>query len=382
MTANPFKPTAGKMPPILIGRHDIVESFMEGLENGAGAPGRLMLLTGQRGFGKTVMLTELARVAEGNGWAVAMDVASAGLVGRLTEALRARGPRVTRANVSPSIDIAGVASLSVGGVELAGAATSLTLRTAIEERLKKVGDGKGVLLAIDESQAASREDLVAVATAYQQVLQDLDLTNVPDDRKKGVALVLAALPQLTDELLNDEVLTFLRRSQQHVLAEVPMPDVRNAYVEVVQGSGKAIEMDVADRAAKASLGYPYMVQLVGYYMWQSSKRRGSDQILLEDVVQGEKDASLAFQDAVCAPAFDGLSGAQREFLLAMVPDLPGASRVSDVGARAGKSLSWANKYRASLISDQVLAAGGRGLVRLAIPHMGEYLDRVAARLGE
>ena len=53
---NPFKPTAGKMPPVLIGRESIVSDFSEALENGAGAPGRLMLITGQRGFGKTSCL--------------------------------------------------------------------------------------------------------------------------------------------------------------------------------------------------------------------------------------------------------------------------------------------------------------------------------------
>lgn len=59
---NPFKPTAGKMPPILIGRENVVTDFAEGLENGAGAPSRLMLVSGQRGYGKTVLLVELARV--------------------------------------------------------------------------------------------------------------------------------------------------------------------------------------------------------------------------------------------------------------------------------------------------------------------------------
>lgn len=382
MASNPFKPTAGKMPPVLIDRHDIVEAFEEGLANGAGAPGRLMLLTGQRGFGKTVMLTELARVAGEHGWAVAMDVASSGLVGRLTDALRAQGPQVHRASIAPSVGVTGVASLSLGGLEVERPATSLSLREAIEGRLKKVGRGKGLLLAIDESQAASRDDLVAVATAYQQVIQDLDLTDEPDDERKGVALVLAALPQLTDELLNDRVLTFLRRSQQHVLAEVPLPDVRNAYVEVVRQSGRTMGMEAADRAALASRGYPYMVQLVGYYMWQSAQRRGSSEVTTEDVDQGERDASLAFQDAVCAPAYDGLTGAQREFLLAMVPDLPGPTRVADVHGRTGKSLSWTNKYRASLIADQVLEADGKGYVRLAVPHMGEYLARVAGHLGE
>ena len=43
MNPNPFKPTAGKRPPILIGRESVIEDFEEGLDNGAGAPGRLSL---------------------------------------------------------------------------------------------------------------------------------------------------------------------------------------------------------------------------------------------------------------------------------------------------------------------------------------------------
>ena len=46
MNPNPFKPTAGKRPPMLIGRESVIEDFEEGLDNGAGAPGRLMLITG------------------------------------------------------------------------------------------------------------------------------------------------------------------------------------------------------------------------------------------------------------------------------------------------------------------------------------------------
>lgn len=380
-TANPFKPTAGKMPPVLIDRRDIVESFVEGLNNGAGAPGRLMLLSGQRGFGKTVMLTELARVAGDLGWVVVMDSASEGLVDRLVASLQDVGPRLDRLNIAPSVGIPGLVNVSLGGVELGSRATSLTLREAIEKRLAKLPKGKGVVLAIDESQAASHDDLVAVATAYQQVLQDLDLTGDPDDEKRGIALVLAALPQLTDELLNDKVLTFLRRSQQHVLAEVPPLEVRDAYVKVARQSGKRISLDVAERAADFALGYPYMVQLVGYYMWQSSHRREADEITLEDVEQGATDAVKAFQDAVCAPTFDGLSMPQREFLRAMLPDLPDATRIVDIPKRTKKSMSWANKYRASLIADQVIVADGKGLVRLAIPHMGDYLKRESARLG-
>ena len=60
MNPNPFKPTAGKRPPILIGRESVIEDFEEGLDNGAGAPGRLILITGNRGAARRFSSRELA----------------------------------------------------------------------------------------------------------------------------------------------------------------------------------------------------------------------------------------------------------------------------------------------------------------------------------
>ena len=102
MNPNPFKPTAGKRPPILIGRESVIEDFEEGLDNGAGAPGRLMLITGNRGCGKTVLLRELQRLASERGWAVVSDSASLGLCDRLADALRSNKPVVTSMEFGPS----------------------------------------------------------------------------------------------------------------------------------------------------------------------------------------------------------------------------------------------------------------------------------------
>ena len=374
MAQNPFKPTAGKMPPILIGRRPIIDDFVEGIQNGAGAPGRLMLMTGQRGFGKTVMLTELGRVAREHDWDVVSDTASEGLCARLVAALSPRGPRLSRASIAPEGSLAGVASARLDSVELAaGEQGALTLRRAIESRLAKVGDGKGIAFTIDEAQAASLEDMTALATALQHVIRDEDMRDVPDSRKKGVALVFAALPSLMDELLNDRVLTFLRRSMQRELAEVSLPDVRSAYVETVRESGKAISEEDALAAARAACGYPYMIQLIGYYMWQAAERRGSCVIESADVETGISDAVLAFGDAVCVPLLDGLTPAQRAFVQAMAADDPEPSRLSDIAERTRRSMSWANKYRASLIKERVVEPEGRGLLRLTTPHLAEYI---------
>lgn len=80
---NPLKPSAGHLPPVLIGRDLVLDDFQEGLDNGFGAPGRLMRITGARGIGKTVMLTEFRRVAEQRGWQAISETASAGMAQRL-----------------------------------------------------------------------------------------------------------------------------------------------------------------------------------------------------------------------------------------------------------------------------------------------------------
>lgn len=371
---NPFKPTAGKMPPILIGRQSIIDDFKEGLENGAGAPGRLMLITGQRGYGKTVMLTELGRVAKDAGWEVISETASEGMCDRLASALVRPGMKLRGVNVQPSIGVSGILNASLGGASFSVDQVALTLREVVNQRLAKMPRGKGIVFTIDEAQAASMVDMVALATTIQHVIRDEDMRDVSDSDKHGVAFVFAALPSLMDELLHERVLTFLRRSVQHDLGLVAYPDVRSAYIEVVREGGLAIDSEVAELAAEASDGYPYMIQLVGYYMWRAAEVRGSKEIEEADVIQGKKDALVLFDDAVCAPLFDGLTAAQKLFVKAVAKEAPQPAKVSEIANRAHRSASWVSKYRASLIKERVVESAGYGLVRLSASHLAEYVQ--------
>lgn len=371
---NPFKPTAGKMPPILIGRQSIIDDFKEGLENGAGAPGRLMLITGQRGYGKTVMLTELGRVAKDAGWEVISETASEGVCDRLVSALVRPGMKLQGVNVQPSIGVSGILNASLGGASFSVDQVALTLREVVNQRLAKMPRGKGIVFTIDEAQAASMADMVALATTIQHVIRDEDMRDVSDSDKHGVAFVFAALPSLMDELLHERVLTFLRRSVQHDLGLVAYPDVRSAYIEVVREGGLAIDSEVAELAAEASDGYPYMIQLVGYYMWRAAEVRGSKEIEEADVIQGKKDALVLFDDAVCAPLFDGLTAAQKLFVKAVAKEAPQPAKVSEIANRAHRSASWVSKYRASLIKERVVESAGYGLVRLSASHLAEYVQ--------
>lgn len=70
MADNPFTPTFGVTPPLLVGRDDVLDEFRIALDGGPGDPGRAMLLTGVRGAGKTVALNACEDEAHRRGWAV------------------------------------------------------------------------------------------------------------------------------------------------------------------------------------------------------------------------------------------------------------------------------------------------------------------------
>lgn len=369
---NPFKPTAGRMPPLLIGRDSIIEDFEEGIDDGPGAPGRLMRVTGARGVGKTVMLTEFGRIARAHRWEVIDETASNGLAQRLLERLSPPKPAISL-SLKPSVTVAGLGGVSLGEASVSSQQMPLTLREALGSRL----DGlerkhAGLLITIDEAQAADRNDMIAIATAVQHLIRE----------ERDMAFVFAGLPIIASKWLNDDVLTFLRRAQAEQLGDVPLEDVHDALQDTFEDSGITIAGQALDMAVKATEGYPFMIQLVGYHVWRIAYRRQRDiegirTVSEDDARQGIDNALTRLGDAVHGPEMDGLSPIDKTYLLAMAQD-DGPSSTSAVAKRMGKSLNYANIYRTRLIDAQVIRDMGYGKVDFAIPYLRRYLREHAA----
>lgn len=373
-TANPFKPTAGRMPPLLIGRDGVVEDFEEGLDDGPGAPGRLMRVTGARGVGKTVILTEFGRIAKARKWEVVDETASDGLSQRLLDRLAPDGPTMSL-SLKPSVSLAGLGGVSLGEASVSSRRMPLTLREAMGRRLDALERRKaGLLVTIDEAQAADRDDMVAIATAVQHLIRE----------ERNVAFVFAGLPTIASKWLNDEVLTFLRRAQAERLGDIPLDEVEDAFVDTFDGSGMSIGVEALRKAVEATQGYPFMIQLVGYHIWRIAYRRqrGSGAGGHVEVGEADADAGVAnaldrLGDAVHGPELDGLSPIDKTYLLAMAQD-DGPSSTSAVAERMGKDVAYANVYRTRLIDAQVIRDVGYGKVDFAIPYLRRYLREHAA----
>lgn len=359
MARNPFKPTAGANPPLLVGRDVLVEEFLESIEDGPGAPGRITIFTGPRGIGKTVMLNTVAeRVQSDHQWLVIDETATTGFVNRLTAASRvlldpqAATRRRVKAVTLPA---------QLGGFELSDdPARPIGLREAAGALARRCEEnGTGLLVTLDEVHSSSRDELRQFATAVQHLIRE--------DRE--IAVAFAGLPAAVTELLNDEVTTFLRRAERHVLSDVPLAEASRALAETITANGRRIDPDALAIAARATGGYPFMIQLVGYQVW---RKASGDHIDAEAARVGVEAARARLGSLVHETALAELSGVDRAFLSAMAHD-DGPSRLQAIAGHLGKGLNYVSVYRARLLEAGMIAAAGRGKVDFAIPFLREYL---------
>ncbi len=79
---NPFEPTFGRTPPLLVGRDTAIAEVAESIER-VGGTALATLVTGARGSGKTVLLNAFEDAAKDRGWIVFSDAATPGLINRL-----------------------------------------------------------------------------------------------------------------------------------------------------------------------------------------------------------------------------------------------------------------------------------------------------------
>lgn len=367
---NPFKPTAGMTPPVLIGRESVIDDFIDGLDEGAGAPGRLMRITGPRGSGKTVLLTELSDIALERGWSVVNASGKESLCLSIQSQLTSN--RKLR-----SLDIKLSFPFVSAEATLNRAQQETTFRDALSQATRALTkSGQGLLITIDEVQDASLEDMTAIATNVQYMIRE----------SQNIALLFAGLTTGVLSLLNGEGITFLRRSKAEELAPIPTDEVAAALRETIDASGLQAETIALHRAAEATHGYAYLIQLIGYYVWREGRRHASasNVITLEDAKRGIIVARREYESSVLETALAGLTKPSIDYLLAMATSKK-ASSTAEVARSIDKSAAVANTYRRILIDRQIIESTAPGYVAFSIPFMREYLldnrDEILSRFG-
>lgn len=360
---NPFKPTAGAEPPVLAGRKRVVEDFAAGLDEGPGAPGRLMRITGPRGSGKTVLLTELGDIARSRGWLVVDVTAQKGLCDDLVMRL---SPGGAGAELSADVDL-GVFKAHAG---MASKKDPVDFRSALTEAAGHRAD-TGVMVTVDEAQNAELSDMTEIATSVQHLIRE----------GRNVAFVFAGITTGVLDFINDSALTFLRRAKAEDLAAIPVQDVSEALKKSFDDTELSIGSECLDAAAEATNGYAFMIQLVGYYVWRAawSHATKSPIVTMGDVDAGVREAFDEYDEAVIGPALAGLSERAMLFLIEMAK-AGGSASTGEIAEAINVPSTSLSSARRTLLSRQIIESPARGRVRFSIPRLKEYLDSNAGEL--
>ena len=204
---NPYNIMFGKEPPQVISRlpqiSEVVMSFQEDESN-------IYMVTGVRGSGKTVFMTEISKEFEEEDEWVTVELNSSGdLLGDLLESLGSDNymARVFQ-NASINLSLFGV------GLSVKNSVPISSVQVALEKMLGALKKrNKKVLICIDE--VTVTEQLKLFAGAFQ-ILMRKDLP---------VYLVMTGLYENIDEMRNEKNLTFLYRA--------PRIDIRPLNLEIV-----------------------------------------------------------------------------------------------------------------------------------------------------
>lgn len=366
---SPFTPTFGASPPILAGRGELIEEFADALEDGPGAAGRATIYAGARGSGKTVLLNAVEEQARARGWLVVSETATPGFIARLSDdhlprLLADRDPKSVRRHLTGFGLPANLGRLDWARVERH--ARMLSFRSKVElltDLLKETQSG--LLITLDELHHRPLTELREFGAVAQHAVRE----------QREFAFAAAALPAAIDEVLADELLTFLRRADRHPLDAVQPGAVRGALEQPIRDAGRTITDEALDAMVAATSGYPFMIQLVGDRVWRSADEAHA--ITRKHADAGIDAARRRLGRLVHAPALADASDVGKSFLLAMAED-DGPSTLADIGRRLGANSNYTSQYRLRLLALELIKPAGHGRVDFALPYLREYLREHAA----
>ena len=197
--------------------------------------------------------------------------------------------------------------------------------------------------------------------------------------ERPIAFVGAALPELESRLLSGDASTFLQRCRRHEIGNLRPSEAAIALRKPIELAGGRIADDVLAVAVDASMGQPYLLQLIGSYVWEEAEDLGGG-VTADEVRRAAADATTQFGQHVYGPVWHRLSDLDKRFLASMLPDAH-TSAVADIGRRWGHSAHSLGTYRKRLLAAGLITSVGRGRVAFADAAVRVYVQIQAAAEG-
>ena len=340
--SNPFTLSFGKKPLQYISRivqtNQVIEEFC------AKQPSNhIFMLTGVRGSGKTVMLTNLAaELRKIPDWIVVELNPTRDLLQSLAAKIYSLPEMHTRF-LSAKFDFSAFGL----GVSVENAAPVTDIENALELMLAEINKaGKRLLVTIDE--VTNSEYIRVFASAFQIFIRE----------EYPIFLIMTGLYENIYDLQNDKALTFLYRAPKIMLEPLNYTAIRKNYMDIFK-----IEITQAEKMTELTKGYPFAFQVLGYLYWEYRADKKLEEIL------PEYDQYL--DEYVYSKIWSELSMQDKEILT--VISVTGETRVKNIRESLNMNSNLFSVYRERLKRKGVVDTREYGRMSLALPRFDEFV---------
>jgi hypothetical protein len=382
---NPFSPGAGTPPPELVGRDPLLERARILLGRvKQKRPEKSMLLTGLRGVGKTVLLNEIKRLAEGVKYrTVFIEACENKTLGSLLapylrnllfdlDRIAGTGDKVKR-GLAVLRSFVSALKITVGDISIGwevdpqkGLADSGDLEIDLPNLFIAIGEAAedrkcAVAILIDEIQYLNETELGALIMSMHKI-QQLQLP---------IVLLGAGLPILPG--IAGQSKSYAERlfdfPDVGVLSEA---DAMKALQEPAHAKGVIFEIPALKEIFNLTQGYPYFLQVWGYEAWNAAP---ASPITLSMVQNATTSAIKRLDDNFFRVRFDRLTRSEKNFLRTMAQLGPGAHRTSDIAEILGIKIASLGPVRAKLIRKGMIYSPSYGDMMFTVPLFDEFIMR-------
>jgi len=336
---NPYTLTFGREPSQFISRLSQTEEIYRNFT--AEDPSQqIYMITGVRGSGKTVLMTELLNTfrKEKDWIAVELNPANDLLLSLASKLYN--DMQLTHLFKNASIDL----SFWGIGIHLENTDPVTDIEVALSRMLQTLKKhGKRVLIAIDE--VAESKEMRVFAGAYQIFVRN----DLP------VFLIMTGLYENIDALQNNKILTFLYRAPKIKLGSLNAGQIIRNYKNTFDIS----EEDACKMAALTN-GFPFAFQVLGYFTFEN---KGNYQAAISIYRQ-------YLDEYVYDKIWSELSAVDKSVVYAIAESKSG--KVSEIREKLKMDSNELSPYRTRLIKKGLINGEERGYLSFTLPCFKEY----------
>ena len=340
--SNPFTISFGRQPAQFISRpvetNEIIENFEQEPPSS-----QVYMLTGVRGSGKTVLMTDIAKeLAKRENWLVVELSTERDMLTSLAAKLCSR-PELFALFVEAKLNF----SLLGIGIEVKNAAPISDIETALSRMLGVIRSaGKKLLVTVDE--AANNPNVRVFASTFQIFMR----------QEYPVFLLMTGIYDNIHNLQNEKTLTFLYRAPKITLGALNLTSIRLQYAKIF-----GISMKEAGRMADLTMGYPFAFQVLGYLYWNSRDAKTLDEVL------PEYDRYL--EEYVYGKIWSELSETDKQIVAVMAAT--GKTKVGEIREEVAMKPEKFSVYRERLKRKGVIDTSRYGAVTFALPRFDVFV---------